>query len=181
MTSEEILEHIANKHKIYVRRPLQEVVGIVAGILLLCGLVCAPVLSGFFVLGNRAVNYNYSRGYIESDQYGRDVYTVHPLRFYSSVEYMQPQVSYLWGLINVNAGARELRHYMTITLEDGTEFKARVKAEEQNKIGIFDGLEIDYLVGRYSGRYYIKFVRVGNAKKNGLKARILKILTSGSK
>ena len=181
MTSEEILNDIANKHKVYVRRPLWEIIGIISCVVLVCGLIFTPIAGGLFAIGNRAVSHNYSTSYIESDQRGCELHTVHPLRFSPSVEHVQPQVSYIWGLINVNAGPRELKYYMTITLEDGTEFKAEVKAEDQNKMRLFGGLEIDYLVGRYSGRYYIKGVRVGDAKKNGLKARILKILTQDGK
>ena len=181
MTNEEILEHIAKKHKIYVPRPWWEVAGIVLCFLIVCGLLIAPVVGVSFVFGARVVNNNYSKSYIEADQQGCKVYTSHPVLFYPSVEYVQPKVSYLWGLINVNAGARELKYYMTVTIEDGTEFKAEVKAEEQNKMRVFGGLEIDYVIGRYSGRYYIKKVRVGDARKNGLVVRILKILAKDYK
>lgn len=181
MNNEEIFENIAKKHKIYVRRPWWEVAAILAGLLALCAVVVLPVVTFFAAAGARVVNHNYSKSYIEADRQGATVYTVTPKNFRRNTEYVQPMVSYFWGLVNVSAGGRELRYYLVVTLEDGTEFQAEVNQPELQKIGVFDGLEIDYVIGRYSGRYYITAVRVGDAQKNGLAARFWRSILPGSR
>lgn len=159
------------KYKVYVRRPWWEIAGIIGGILLIVGIVASVTVTVFLAAGARIINYNLTPEFIASDQEGRIVYTAHPKRFSTRMVEVQPRVSYLWGLLSFDVGAKERRYDMIFVLEDGTEFQAEVDPEERRKIGVFDGVEIDYVIGR-SGRYYVKALRVGDSGKNGLGARI---------
>lgn len=171
MSNEKILKHIAENHKIYVPRPWWEVCGILLVIMLSMAIVASPFVWLSSKVTSEAV-YNYSESFIEADQAGCVVYTIRPKDYSKSVDYVQPSVSYLWGLINIKAGPRELRYYLNITLGDGKQFKAEVTQEQQNEVSAWNGLEIDYLVGRNSGRYYIKAVRSKEVYGNGLLERL---------
>ena len=166
----------SDKYKVYVRRPLKEIVCILGVIALVLAIIVTIVSTTILAAGARIINYNLTPEFIAFDQRGQPVHTVHPKRFSTRVVYVQPRVSYLWGLISFEVGSKELKYHMVIVLDDGTEFQAEVNKEEHSKIGVFDGLEVEYVVGR-SGRYYIKAIRAGDAKKNGLGARLWQGLT----
>lgn len=163
---EEIEEAIRNKHSIRVPRPLWQQTLIISGIILLV----------FLVL--KLAAYQFGITFKRLDAIGGKVYCEYPKDFAKHSKY-ERQTHLFLGLLPIEVGNPKVRYYFDITLQNGEKIQHETTCKEYEAVGFFSGLEVEYVIGKFSGVYHIKAVRKGNASENGLLKRLYNAAVHG--